>query len=241
MRLAAAILVSGIGLLAGANAQNATYDAQRLHSSMFTPASSPAKCSPDGWITVTQINPVYETQWKTTTYTEKQPEKTVTTCTGSVGGYGSTRTVTATATTSLPCTKQPTTVTSYQNCIPVSHDLIAAGNSISGCSTRLRVMADYLTIESYRLLSKAQAGRKENRASASILQYHHSTRVLFTNHQNRRDLQVDSDCYRHCDFDQNYNSGVEDRGYDHQQGNLDEYQNNRGYQDQYRNFARHVG
>jgi hypothetical protein len=125
MKLPAAILVSGSVLLAGVNAQNATYNAQRISSSMYTPASSPAKCSPDGTITVTQINQAYDTQyvtqWKTTTYKDDKPEKTITTCTGSVGGYGSTTTVTATTTTSLPCTGKPTTVTSYQNCIPVSH------------------------------------------------------------------------------------------------------------------------
>ena len=132
MKLPAATLVSGIVLLAGVNAQNATYGAQRLQSSMYTPASSPAKCSPDGTITVTQVNQVYdtqyETQWRTTTYTEKEAAGTITTYTGSVGGggggerggYGSTRTVTATMTTSLSCTGKPSTVTSYRNCIPVS-------------------------------------------------------------------------------------------------------------------------
>lgn len=152
MRLAAAILVSGIGLLAEANAQNATYSAARLQPSLYTPASSPAKCSPDGWITVTQINPVYDTQWKTTTYTEKEPAKTITTCTGSPGGYGSTRTVTATSTMTASCTGKPTTVTSYQNCIPVS-----------GVAIRVRIITDCLAIESLRQwLSKSEARRKEN-------------------------------------------------------------------------------
>ena len=126
MRLPAAIL--GIALLAGVNAQNATFDAQRVQSSMYTPASSPAKCSPDGIITVTQVNQAYDvqylTQWKTTTYTESQPAETITTCTGTLGEYGSTRTVTATQTTSLECTGRPKTVTSYQNCIPVSSSAI---------------------------------------------------------------------------------------------------------------------
>jgi hypothetical protein len=135
MRLPAAILASGFVLLAGVNAQNATYNALTL-SSMYTPASSPAKCSPDGTITVTQINQAYDTsyvtQWKTTTYTEDKPGKTITTCTGSMGGYGSTTTVTATTTTSLPCTGKPTTVTSYQDCIPVSQTISSEhGESVS--------------------------------------------------------------------------------------------------------------
>lgn len=125
MKLPAAILASGIVLLAGVNAQNATYNAQKLQPSLFTPASSPAKCSPDGTITVTQLNQAYETQyetqWRTTTYTENRPARTITTCTGSLGeGYGSSTTVTRTITTSLSCTGKPSTVTSFQNCIPVS-------------------------------------------------------------------------------------------------------------------------
>ncbi len=124
MKLPAACLVSAI-ILAGVNAQNATYSVQKLQPSMFTPASSPAKCSPDGTITVTQLNQAFETQfetqWKTTTYTENSPARTITTCTGSTGGgYGSTATVTTTITTSLSCTGKPNTVTSFQNCIPVS-------------------------------------------------------------------------------------------------------------------------
>ena len=129
MRLPIVILVSGMVLLAEANTQNATYNAQKLQPSMYTPASSPAKCSPDGWITVTQINPVYDTQWitqwKTTTYTESHPDKTITTGARSFGGYGPTITVTATITTDLPCAGRSAiaTVTSYQNCIPVSQNL----------------------------------------------------------------------------------------------------------------------
>lgn len=131
MKFRAAVLASGIVLLAGVNAQqNATYGAQKLQSSLYTPASSPAKCSPDGTITVTQVNQIYdtqvETQWKTTTYTENEAAKTITTYTGWMegegerGGYGPTTTVTATETTSLSCKGKPSTVTLYQNCIPVS-------------------------------------------------------------------------------------------------------------------------
>jgi hypothetical protein len=134
MRLLAALLISGSLLLAGVNAQNATtsYNAQDQKPSQYTPVSSPAKCSPDGYITVTQINPIYKTeyltQWKTTTQQESQPAKTIMTCTGSVGGYGSTRTVTATTTTSLSCTGGPSGVPSYQNCIPVSHNPADTGD-----------------------------------------------------------------------------------------------------------------
>ncbi len=122
MRLPVAAL--GAVLLAAANAQNDTFNAQRVQPSLYTPASSPAKCSPDGTITVTQLNQAfntqYLTQWKTTTYTDSQPAKTITTCTGTLGGHGSTTTVTSTITTGLSCTGKATTVTSYQNCIPVS-------------------------------------------------------------------------------------------------------------------------
>lgn len=134
MRPTAAILVPGIVLLAGAYAQNATYSAQRLQPSLYTPASSPAKCSPDGWITVTQVNPIYDTQyitqWKTTTFTENQAAQTTEASIGMLRGWGGTpRTVTSTVTTNLPCTGRPTTVTSYQNCIPVSHGRSENGDS----------------------------------------------------------------------------------------------------------------
>lgn len=164
MRLSAAILVPGIVLLARANAQNATYNAQK-QPSMYTPVSSPAKCSPDGWITVTQINPIYDTQyvtqWKTTTYTQSQPGKTITTCTGSMGGYSTTKTVTTTTTTSLPCTGKPTTVTSYQNCIPVSRNPSDTKKTAWRSEVCIQSIANSYTIESFRLwLSKSKAGTR---------------------------------------------------------------------------------
>ena len=207
MRVAAGTLVTGIVLLAGADAQNATYNAQQLTPSMYTPASSPAKCSPDGTITVTQVNQAYDTQymtqWETTTYTESRPAKTITTCTGSMGGYGSTQTVTATMTTSLSCTGKPTTVTSYQNCVPVSHHSGATDSMASSPGLCVPSIADNLATESVRLwLSKPKAGRQE-KSSASVLQHHHSTGLLFAKHHNCSDLQIDSDCYCDCDFDHN--------------------------------------
>lgn len=115
MKLRAALLVHSVALWAGVNAQNDTFNAQRV-------APVPAnECPQAGYITVTQVNKVTET----TTVTQNNAAATVTTCpqgekiapegAGYGYGYGTTTTVTAT----LPCTKA-TTVTSYQNCIPVS-------------------------------------------------------------------------------------------------------------------------
>jgi len=171
MTLRAAILAVGVVLLAGVNAQNATYNALVI-SSMYTPASSPAKCSPDGTITVTQINQAYTeyvTQWATTTYTDSKPGKTITTCTGSMGGYGSTTTVTATTTTSLSCTEKPTTVTSYQNCIPVSHHELGTQRiRLELLLLYLPSLSDRFMIESYIWLSQSKADRQE-KSCASIL------------------------------------------------------------------------
>jgi hypothetical protein len=157
MRLPTSILASAFVLLAGVNAQNATYNALKI-SSMYTPASSPAKCSPDGTITVTQINQAYTeyvTQWQTTTYTDNKPGKTVTTCTGTMGGYGSTTTVIATTTTSLSCTGKPTTVTSYQNCIPVSLHRLETRRILLGLLLLyLPSRFDCLMIESHIWLSQ---------------------------------------------------------------------------------------
>ena len=163
MKLPTALLLPGLVLWIGVQAQNDTYNAQRVAPSLYTPASSPAKCSPYGYITVTEVN---------------QPEaKTVTSCgeEGAAygrgggdygdGGYGGTKTVTKTE----PCTKA-STVTSYQNCIPVSQNPQAGGGVLE-----LPMLTS--AIEKWRWRLSKQAtwfGRRLQQASATtILQYNH--------------------------------------------------------------------